>query len=69
MPFWTPKNCRIIIPYAPMKSISANLGIQNTAWFDVYRVDREDMRDVETIRKRFNQVDLKLAAAYLNKII
>jgi predicted esterase len=69
MPFWTPKNCRIVIPKPPLRPITANKGLKNTAWFDVYRVDRENMKDLTTIRKRFNQIDLQESAAYLNKII
>lgn len=38
-------NTRFILPTAPIKSVSLNLGMRMPAWYDIYSLDEEDGRE------------------------
>ena len=51
---FTPKNCRIVLPTAPVRKVSKIDGREVTAWYDVYKVDVSKCTTAELV-KRHNQ--------------
>ena len=64
-----PKNCRIVLPTAPVAAVSCNGGSEMTSWFDIFELSPTTIPDLTKIRAMLNQDDVAKSVALLNKLI
>ena len=64
-----PKDCRIVLPTAPMAAVTIFGGTKCTSWFDIFHRVGEVIPDLATLREAINQEDLKKSVAVLNELI
>ena len=64
-----PATCKVILPTAPMRQVTCNMGMTMTSWYDIKTLDRPKTMTIDAMLDNYGQDEIRESVDIVTKLI